>query len=198
MYLCMYACNTLTHTGYKALWCIAVCCSVLQGVAVCCKVLQGVAECRSVLQCVAVCCSVVTDIHRFQGALVYCSVLQCVAVCCSVLQCCSRLTQVSRRSASSQIARSLCRMAFSSCISDTFSTSFDLSISSSEFSRSNLSLCDLISAFLKNTIPSVVLLCVCVCVRARMRACACVCARVCMCVCVCACVRVRVLEYVHM
>ena len=45
------------------LWCVAVCCSMLQCaavllcVAVCCSVLQCVAVCGSVWQCVAVCCS---------------------------------------------------------------------------------------------------------------------------------------------
>jgi len=37
--------------------CVAVCCSVLQGVCVCCSVLQCVAGCCRVLQGVAVCCS---------------------------------------------------------------------------------------------------------------------------------------------
>jgi len=99
-------------------WCVAVCCSVLQCVAVCgsvfcCSVLQSrfdcrvfgevqklricqkvdalqcVAVCCSVLQCVAVCCSVLKRVA------VCCSVLQCVAVCCSVLHsaavCCKEL-----------------------------------------------------------------------------------------------------------
>jgi len=72
-----------------AMWCIAVCCSVLQCYVlqcvavfcsvVYCSVLQRVAACCSklkcgVLQCVVVCCSVVC-----------CSVLQCIAVCCRVL-----------------------------------------------------------------------------------------------------------------
>jgi len=42
------------HEG--VLYCVAVCCSVLQRVAVCCSALQCVAVCCSVLQCVAVCC----------------------------------------------------------------------------------------------------------------------------------------------
>jgi len=68
-------CNTLQHAAthcnllaprrdtsaqehdYRALQCVAVCCSVLQCVAVCCSVLQCVAVCCSVLQCVAVCCN---------------------------------------------------------------------------------------------------------------------------------------------
>ena len=61
------------------LWCVAVCCSVLQCVAGCCSVLQCVAVCCRVLQCVAVCCS------ALQRIAVCCSVLQCVAVYCNVL-----------------------------------------------------------------------------------------------------------------
>jgi len=76
-------------------YCVAVCCSVLQCVAVCC----------SVLQCVALCCKGTASIERLvpsstlrahQMCIVLqnvkcvavwrsvCSVLQCVAVCCSV------------------------------------------------------------------------------------------------------------------
>jgi len=76
-----------THTPpttYTRVWvtpCVAVCCSVLQGVAHAHKSYNThVHESRSVLQCVAVCCSVL------QCVAVYCSVLQCIAVCCSVLQ----------------------------------------------------------------------------------------------------------------
>ena len=61
---------------FEVLWCVAVCCSVLQQEvsdaafcgAECCRVLQSVAECCSVLQCVAI----------------GCSMLQCVAVCHNV------------------------------------------------------------------------------------------------------------------
>jgi len=95
--ICMYVCI--------AVWCVAVCCSVLQCVAVCC----------SVLQCVAVCCSVLcytwdpgpsllhttrlspvgswyVCMYVLQCGVLQCdavgeSVLQCVAVCCSVLCC---------------------------------------------------------------------------------------------------------------
>jgi len=59
----------------SALYCVAVCCSVLQCVAVW---LQCAAVCCSVF---AVCCSVL------QCAAVCCSVLQCAAMCCNVLQC---------------------------------------------------------------------------------------------------------------
>jgi len=64
---------------FSVLWCVAVCCRVLQRVlcvAVCCNVLQFVVVCRSVLQCVAMCCSVC------------CGVLQYVAVCCRNLHSC--------------------------------------------------------------------------------------------------------------
>jgi len=87
--------DSLVHS-YR---CVAVCCSVLQGVAVCC----------SVLQCVAVCCSVLQQDSKIAwyiptGVLrcvaVCCSVLQCVAVCCSVLRyvecvavCCSKMAR---------------------------------------------------------------------------------------------------------
>ena len=52
-------CNVTTYS----LFCVGVCCSVLQYVAVYCSVLQCVAVCCSVLQCVAVCCSVLQ--HTF-------------------------------------------------------------------------------------------------------------------------------------
>ena len=68
----------------RMLYCVAVCCSVLQCVAVCCVMLQCVEACCSVLQYAALCFS------ELQWVLVSCSVLQCVAVClmcCSVLQC---------------------------------------------------------------------------------------------------------------
>jgi len=69
------------------LWCLAVCCSVLQCVLVFvgkgCVLQSSLA--REVsrnsapsLLCGAVCCSVL------QCVAVYCSVLQCVVVCCSV------------------------------------------------------------------------------------------------------------------
>jgi len=93
----------------SVLYCVAVCCSVLQfierrlachelqhapgrvlqlrvavcvAVYVCCSVLQCACCSVCVLQSrVAVCCSVL------QCAAARCSVLQCVAVCCSALQC---------------------------------------------------------------------------------------------------------------
>jgi len=97
------------------LWCVAVCCSVLQCVAVRCSALQCVKDtfksddiifikhrkacvhirrkkrlCCSVLQCVAVCCGVLQCVAMCcsvsQCVAVRCSVLQCVAVCCSVLK----------------------------------------------------------------------------------------------------------------
>jgi len=65
------------------MWCVAVCCNVLQCV-----------------HCVVVCCSVLWEkngaysfdalklfylrLHCLSVNVVYCSVLQCVAVCCSV------------------------------------------------------------------------------------------------------------------
>ena len=65
------------------LYCVEVCCRVLQGVVVCCSVVQCVAVCYSVLRCVAVCyCIIRGSIKCVAGC---CSVLQCVAVCCSVL-----------------------------------------------------------------------------------------------------------------
>jgi len=72
-----------TITGSLNLYCVAVCCSVLQCVAACCSVCcSDIRMCRSVfqLQCVAVCCSC---------SVLQCLQLQCVAVCssCSVLQC---------------------------------------------------------------------------------------------------------------
>ena len=93
-----------------ALWCVVVCCSVLQCVAVCCSVLQCAAVsyngavgrsgsshsgsttvCCSVLQSVALCCIVLQwgcCGQDWQLAWLQCyGVLQCVAVCCSVLQC---------------------------------------------------------------------------------------------------------------
>jgi len=88
---------TLPSTDDNARWCVAVCCSVLQGVAVCCRVLQGVAGCYRVLQGVAVCCCVMQcvavcrsvyspsashpPVLRWQYQVVCCSVLQCSAVC---------------------------------------------------------------------------------------------------------------------
>ena len=65
----------------SAVYCVVVCCSMLQCDAVCCSVLQSVAVYRSVLQFVAVFCSV------SQCVTYCCGALQCVAVCCSVLQC---------------------------------------------------------------------------------------------------------------
>ena len=96
--------------------CVAVYCSVLQGVTVCYSVLQRdiffkesrknvieiillahlcevsrVAVYRSVLHCVAVCRNVLQCVAVRRSALqcvaVCCSALQCVAVRCSVLQC---------------------------------------------------------------------------------------------------------------
>ena len=46
---------TDTQNMQMRMWCVAVCCIVLQCVAVCCSVLQCVAVRCSVLQCVAVC-----------------------------------------------------------------------------------------------------------------------------------------------
>ena len=63
--------------------CVAVCCSVLQGVAVCCRVLQCVAV---ILQCVAG--ELSFDMFKFRskfGDRCVASILQSVAVCCSVL-----------------------------------------------------------------------------------------------------------------
>jgi len=92
--------------------CVAVCCSVLQGVAVCCSALQCVAVCCSVLPCVAVCCSVLQKVYNGcyrvisvegkEGSVLLdkvvalcCSMLQCVAVYCNLLRyvavCCSML-----------------------------------------------------------------------------------------------------------
>ena len=84
-------------------WCVAVCCGVLQYVAVCCSVLQCVAVCCVVtcvckrlsicivLQCAEVCCSMLQYVavccSVLQCVAEFCSVLQCVAECCSVLQC---------------------------------------------------------------------------------------------------------------
>ena len=45
----------MRHAYNEDMWCVAVCCSVLQCVAVCCSVLQCVAVCCSVLQCVRIC-----------------------------------------------------------------------------------------------------------------------------------------------
>ena len=93
------------------LQCVAVCCSVLQGVAACsnvssrlniqgnsgvcvvafvecCRVLQFVAVCCRVMLCVEVCCSVLKRqlVPQFTTENV-CDNGMCVAVCCSVLQC---------------------------------------------------------------------------------------------------------------
>ena len=81
---CQFIRMMLDHTCSKrGVWCVAVCCILLQYVAHACQFIrlslentcskQGLrcaAVCHGVLQCFAVCCSV----------------LQCVAVCCSVLQ----------------------------------------------------------------------------------------------------------------
>ena len=87
------------------LWCVAVCCSVLQCVAVCCNVLQrvkhlpqptfanalqGLVVCRRVLQCVAKCCRELQYVVVCQESVAitkYANVLQGegVAVCCSVV-----------------------------------------------------------------------------------------------------------------
>jgi len=68
--LCQVGSNVLavSDQAILVLFCVAVCCSVLQRVAACYSVLQCVAVCCSLLRCVAVCCSV----------------LQCVAVACRV------------------------------------------------------------------------------------------------------------------
>jgi len=138
IHMCGVPYSNVQHASFKcATWLITwligrwhyqtqVCCSVLQCVAVCCSMLQGVTwlitwligrwqyqtqVCYSVLQCVAVCCrvwhdsshdSLAGDIVRHQkgatarvgvsfvGAtwhqVCYC-MLQYIAVCCSVLQC---------------------------------------------------------------------------------------------------------------
>ena len=85
-------CHSVLHVCGRyncvAVYCVVVCCRVLQRVIVCCSVCKWAGhprsglcvtsmpdattyDCCSVLQCVAVCCSL----------------LQSVAVCCSVLQC---------------------------------------------------------------------------------------------------------------
>jgi len=53
---------------HDVLFCVVVCCSVLQCVAVCCNAMQ------------------MTRVHdNLLGVVVFCSVVQCVAVCCSAL-----------------------------------------------------------------------------------------------------------------
>jgi len=66
---------------YHGIWCVAVCCSVLQCVAVCWWMSQP-SWMSHVTRCVAVCC-----VWYSRCVAVGCSVIQCVAVCCSVLQC---------------------------------------------------------------------------------------------------------------
>ena len=88
------------------LQCVAVCCSVLQGVmqycrvillhlfstvqfrqrycvAECCRVLPCVAECCRVVQC-GVVCDALLQVTPVSTAVVRCRVLQSVAVCCRV------------------------------------------------------------------------------------------------------------------
>jgi len=62
-------------------FCVAVCCSVLNCTAMCYSVLQCLAVSCSVLQCLEVYCTVL------QRGAVRRSGFQCVAVCCNVLQC---------------------------------------------------------------------------------------------------------------
>jgi len=82
-----------------SLQCVAVCCSVLQGVAGCCRVLLRIivyahiyayAVRCSELQCIAMCCSVLQCVVPRERVCIYiyiCMSLQHAAVCCSVLQC---------------------------------------------------------------------------------------------------------------
>ena len=73
-------CASASLKVFLPVWCVEVCCSVLQCVAVCCIVLQ----------CVALCCSALRDLTQGCAAAcpqVFSPVLWCVAVCCSVLQC---------------------------------------------------------------------------------------------------------------
>jgi len=72
------------------LQCVAVCCSVLQGVAVRCSALQCVkcvAVCCSMLQCRPQRCAISPGLDSSSSASYHTSVLQCVAACCTVLQC---------------------------------------------------------------------------------------------------------------
>jgi len=69
----------LTQLGDHEIWCVAVCCSVLQCAAGCVSPSLAITK-FGVLLCVADCCSV----------------LQCAVVCCSVLQCVSHSTWQSR------------------------------------------------------------------------------------------------------
>jgi len=68
------------------LQCVAVCCSVLQGVAVRCSALQCVkcvAVCCSMLQCRPQRCAISPGLDSSSSASYHTCVLQCVAVFCS-------------------------------------------------------------------------------------------------------------------
>ena len=80
--------------AHSVLYCVAVCCSVLQYVAMCSRSLQCVAVCWSLSQWAAketrkliAHCFVMVSLLDQKMHTVHFTVLQCAAVCCSVLQC---------------------------------------------------------------------------------------------------------------